>query len=508
MPIFHAVKCIEASVLMRLLSKLSLSLMKLLLYEVITATIRSADPLKRKHGMKHQNLALITAMFALSACGAPHYSTATLNSEVNALSKVSSNILSQPKLTKSLSGDFNNDLSKIVTNSSEYIVAVNNYYSASSQILVADADRELQISASANAGQTIKDGAGLASTTERGASANLSVSQLIFDGGSSVARIDQARANAFIAEMDVELAANSIAKDAAVSWIDLDTLLKRDTRFEALMTKTEKMLAQMATLVASGMVDKSASASAEIAARSLSLEKANLDAQIAAASASYMKFFGTVPKDLSTPPSLLTAADLAHIQRNWNRAPIMAKTAAQVLSAKQSLIAAQGREKPTVGFKAGMASPMEKDERTTYAIGLEVSWIIGDGGRREADTAAQAANLKAAEQKLQGAKLAGKRELDTALSRRTALTASLKTLTAQEVASQNELEINWSQLATGQTTVRQLIQAEEKAYRTSDQKISVASELLKVDFEMLATSGLLSKRLGINTNKTETKATK
>jgi outer membrane protein TolC len=94
------------------------------------------------------------------------------------------------------------------------------------------------------------------------------------------------------------------------------------------------------------------------------------------------------------------------------------------------------------------------------------------------------------------------------LSRRTALTASLKTLAAQEAASQNELEINWSQLATGQTTVRQLIQAEEKAYRTSDQKISVASELLKVDFEMLATSGLLSKRLGINTNKTKTKATK
>ena len=155
--------------------------------------------------------------------------------------------------------------------------------------------------------------------------------------------------------------------------------------------------------------DKSASASAEIAARALSLEKANLDAQIAAASASYMKFFGTAPKDLSTPPSLLTAADLAHIQRNWNRAPIMAQTAAQVLSAKQSLIAAQGREKPTVGFKAGMASPMEKDERTTYAIGLEVSWIIGDGGRREADTAAQAANLKAAEQKLKGRKAGRKK---------------------------------------------------------------------------------------------------
>ena len=458
--------------------------------------------------MKHQNLALITAMFALSACGAPQYSTAKLNSEVNALSKVSSDILSQSKLAKALSGDFKNDLSKIVINSPEYIVSMSNYNRSLSEILVADADRELQISASANAGQTVKDGAGLSSTTERGASANLSVSQLIFDGGSSVARIDQARANAFIAEMDVALAANTTAKDAAVSWINLDTLNMRDTRFKALMTKTEKMLTQMETLVASGMVDKSASASAEIAARALSLEKANLDAQIAAAEASYMKFFGAVPKNLTTPPSLLTAADLTHIRRNWNRAPIMAQTAAQVLSAKQSLLVAQGREKPTVGFKAGMASPMEKDERTTYAIGLEVSWIIGDGGRREANTAAQAANLKAAEQKLKGAKLAGKRELDTALSRRTALTASLDTLVAQEAASQNELEIMWSQLATGQTTVRQLIEAEEKAYRTSDQRISVASELLKIDYEMLASSGLLSKRLGIATNKTITKAAK
>ena len=93
--------------------------------------------------MKHQNLALVTAMFALSACGAPQYSTAKLNSEVNALSNVSSDILSQPKLAKALSGDFKNDLSKIVINSPEYIVSMSNYNRSLSEILVADADREL-----------------------------------------------------------------------------------------------------------------------------------------------------------------------------------------------------------------------------------------------------------------------------------------------------------------------------------------------------------------------------
>ena len=45
--------------------------------------------------MKHQNLAIITAMFALSACGAPQYSTEKLNSEVISLSKVSADITVQ-----------------------------------------------------------------------------------------------------------------------------------------------------------------------------------------------------------------------------------------------------------------------------------------------------------------------------------------------------------------------------------------------------------------------------
>ena len=84
--------------------------------------------------MKHQNLAIITAMFALSACGAPQYSTAKLNSEVNALSKASPNVLSQPKLTKTLSGELSGDLSKVVTNSSEYISSMSSYKSALSQI--------------------------------------------------------------------------------------------------------------------------------------------------------------------------------------------------------------------------------------------------------------------------------------------------------------------------------------------------------------------------------------
>ena len=458
--------------------------------------------------MKYRGKVLSVVLFALSSCGAPQNFDANLKSEITGLSKVTPRLLEQSASAHKLSGNFKSDLSNAILYSPEYLSAMSTVAATKSQILLANADRKLQVSATANAGQIVKNGAGASSSKDHGASVNLGVSQLIFDGGVNVASIDLARVKSFIAEMDVELVANNTAKEAAAAWVNIDTLNARDTLLQTLMTKTEKMLKQMETLVASGMIDKSTSASAEIAVRALLLEKANINAQIAAASASYMVFFGSVPENLSTPQSLLTPADLIQIQRNWSSAPILLQTSAQVVAARKSLSAAQGGEKPTVGFKAGVTSPMEKDERTTYAIGVEVAWIIGDGGRRKANTAAQAANLKAAEQKLKGAKLAGKRDLDTALSRRNTLIASLQTLAAQEVSSQNELKIMWSQLPTGQTSVRQLIQAEEKAYRTSDQKISVASELLKLDFEMLASSGLLTKKLGLVANKKTTKAEK
>ena len=456
---------------------------------------------KRDLGMKLIKAVTILSFFTLLSCAAPQYTETRLRSEISALTTIAPDLSSQPKLAEELSGNFRSDLAQVVINSPKYISALSALDSSKSQIMVAKADNKPQFALNVNAGQTIKDGSGLASSSEHGASANIAISQLIFDGGATAAIIDQAQVKAFIAEMDTEIIANQVAKDAAISWVELDALRRREAQLQTLMAKTDKMISQMETLVASGMIDKSASASAEIAARALSLENSNLGSQIAARSADYIEFFGTVPQNLATPSSLLKPTDVAQIQRDWSRAPILTQAAANVLTAKQGLIAAQGRERPTVGFKSGMVSPIERDERTTYAIGVEVAWILGDGGRRKANTDAQAANLKAAEQKLKGAKLAAKRELDTTVSKRAALIVSLKTLSAQEEASRNELEIMRSQLATGQTSVRQLIQVEEKAYRTSDQKISLESALLKIDFEMLANSGLLTKRLGIYANK-------
>ena len=458
--------------------------------------------------MKSNRTKLIVAMFLLSACGAPQYSDLTLTSEVAALSKVAPNAAQKRSATRKPSDDFKGDLSQAVLLTPEYLAAQSAAAEARYLVTVSGAARKAQLVTSANAGSIVESGAGRPSTTSKGASANLSLSRLIYDGGASVARIDSAQANLFVAETEVEIVANKIAENAGAVWIDVHNLQVREQALLDLMVKAEEMLGQMETLVSSGMIDKSASTSAEIAVRSLFLEKSNLKAQVSASMASYVKNFGFEPKDLRAAPSLLTASDLIKIEQEWSTSPIMIQSAARVLAARQNLLAARGGEEPTVGFKAGVVSPMDRGERTNFAIGLELQWVIGDGGRREANTAAQAARLAAAEQTLQGFKLAGKGELDTALSQRANLLDSMATLGVQEELSKNELKILWSQLSTGQTSVRQLIEAEMNTYRTSDRKLMAEAELSKLELAMLSKSGLLAKKLGLNNQTTPTKAIK
>jgi outer membrane protein TolC len=458
--------------------------------------------------MKLNGTKLIVAMFALSACGAPQYSDRTLASKVAALSKVAPNAAQKRSATRKSTGDFKGDLTQAVLLTPEYLAAQSAAAEARYLVIVSDAARKTQLVTSANAGSIVKSGGGRSSTTLKGASANLSLSRLIYDGGASVARIDSAQANSFFAETEVEIVANKIAENAGAAWIDVHNLQVREKALHALTAKAEEMLGQMETLVSSGMIDKSASTSAEIAVQSLFLEQSNLEAQISASISSYVKNFGVQPKDLRMAPSLLTASDLIKIEREWSTSPIMLQSAARVLAAKQNLLAARGGEEPTVGFKAGVVSPMDRGERTNFAIGLEMEWVLGDGGRREANTAAQAARLAAAEQTLQGFKLAGKGELDTVLSQRANLLDSMATLGVQEELSKNELKILWSQLSTGQTSVRQLIEAEVNTYRTSDRKLMAEAELSKLELAILSKSGLLAKKLGLNNQVTSTKAIK
>ena len=451
-------------------------------------------------------VALSTA--ALTACGSPQYSKDTAKSEALALAQVSPDVAVARTRAIKLSGKFENDLSRAIRAWPDYIAAQSAAAEARAMITVSEAARKPQLQASSNLGTLTQTGAGIPTSSTNGASASVTMNQIIYDGGASLAAIDGAQVTAYAAELETQVVANTAAYNAGATWIDAQTIKARQRALAAVMSKADEMLGQIDTLVSSGMADKSASTSADIAVRNLELEQSQLDASRHEVTARYIKQFGSPPKDLSQPPKLLTQADLAKVQKDWASSPSLLQSAAGVLSARQALLVAQGREKPTIGLSSGVTSPMSPTDQSSYAVGFEVSWIIGDGGRRKAGTAAKAARLDASKQALEGLKLQGKSQLDTAVSQREALLRSLTMLSAQNTAASKEIEILWSQLAIGQTTVRQLIDAEVSAYRTADRQITAKAELAKLELQMLATSGLLAKKLGLNDTQAPLKATK
>lgn len=448
------------------------------------------------------------SVLALSACDAPRYTSETLASDAAALSQVAPEAARERSKAAKLTGNFKTDIAQAVQKAPEYVSALSAVTEAQHLVSVSRAARKPQIQTTANLGTLSESGAGLPSNSVSGASGTLSLQQLMYDGGESAAAIDGAQAAAFIAEIEADIVANRLALQAGSTWIDLQAITAQQSALNTLMTKADQMLNQVETLVTSGMIDQSASTSAVIAVRRLELERSQLEAREMAAVSSYLKHFGARPKQINAPADIFGASDLAKIKSDWTSSPLLLQSAAQVLSAKQALLAAEGRKKPKIGLKAGLNAPKDRDEQASVALGFEVSWILGDGGRREADIAAKASRLEAAEQALEGVKLAGQEELDTAISQRNTLVKNLRTLDDQKQSAAKEIEILWSQLATGQTTVRQLIDAEVNGYRMSDARITAQAELAKLELEMLARTGLLAKKLVIRDPSAPTEATK
>lgn len=446
----------------------------------------------------HPSLLTVLSAAALTACASHQYTEDLIESQAVALVRVSVEADRPRSLSVEFSGVFERDVAGAVRAWPDYLAAQSAAIEAQSLIMVSQAARKPQIRANSNFGRLTEAGTGIATSTTDGASASLTMSQIIYDGGASLAAIDGAQAAAYAAEIETRIVANTAAYEAGIAWIDIQTIRERQSTLSTVINKANEMLGQIDTLVASGMVDKSASTSGDIAVRNLELEKLQLETIHQEALARYTKHFGAPPAGLKQAPRLLTESDIARIKEDWATSPNLLQSATGILIAKQELLAAQGREKPTIGLSSGINSPMSRTDQSSYALGFEVNWIIGDGGRRQADTAAKAARLESATQALASLNLQAKSQLDTALSQRETLLKSLTILTAQNRASSNEIKVLLSQLAIGQTTVRQLIDAEVGAYRTADRQIAAKAELVKLELKMLATSGLLSQKLGLN----------
>ena len=375
-----------------------------------------------------------------------------------------------------------------------YRAAVKLEEEAATSIDVAASGQRPQITGDSTLG-AIHEGDPVSDTTA-GVAGGLTLSQLIYDGGGTLGSINRATADAVAARAERMDQGNTIAFEAARAWIDV---WQYHQRLAWLGTKTSEMdavVSQIERMASNGMLDRAALDSAKRQIVDISLERATLEGQFDDARSRFERYFGVAPSSVQQPAKIMTGQMARLRAADWKTAPRLRRSAAELVSAKAAQAEAEAAFKPRVSLQTGVMSPMNSDDTTDVTAGFRVEYTFGDGGRRKARLEAATARVDALEARLADEQRDAEAQMRAALDRLTSIEQSMPLLKQKISLSASEAKTARSQIATGQSNLRNLVEAEVENYRARDQEIRMQAELRLLLLEIAARSGTLSKLIG------------
>lgn len=396
-----------------------------------------------------------------------------------------------------LSEGFASALSRAVETNAGYRAALAKEREAVSRVGVAESVRKPQLSADANLGGVREfDTAG---DTMTGISGGINLSQLIYDGGESTAAINRATADALSARAERVSQANLLALEVARAWIDV---WQFDQRIQLLRSRTsemEIMVGQMERMAANGFADRATLDSARRQIVDVQLEETRLQADLADARVRFRQHFRQAPGRLSRPAEIITPAVARAQAEAWQNAPSLEARAAGVLAARHGVEEAEAAFRPRIRLQTRLRTPMDTADPASGNLGLGFEYGFWDGRRRVHQLEAAIASRAAVEDQLRQEQAALEAELAAAVTRLSGIERSMPLVAEQIRLSASEVETSRSQIATGQSTLRQLVEAEVENYRARDRQIAMRAELQILLLTIAARTGELGRRIGLQT---------
>ena len=397
-----------------------------------------------------------------------------------------------------LNSDFAEALNEVVRSNKAYSAALASERSLFSKVASAESVQRPQIRGNSTVGGVRETGGNAADKTTKGMAAGLNVSQLIFDGGLSSANIDQAMAQSLRATAERQVVGNEIALEAAQAWIDYWQYQSRLNILDIRTAEMADLVSKMERMSSNGMIDRSALDSARRQALDMALEEKLLRNGLDEARIKFKRFFNQEINNISEPEEIVDLAEARAQANNWQEAPGLRRTAAEVVIANNAVNIAKAAFKPQARLQAGVTSPMDTGDSTDTSIGLLLEYTFGDGGKREANLKEAEAGLEAAEARLDDVQKVFSAEMAASLNKLNSLAASLPLVNEKIVISRVEAETARSQLSTGQTNLRKLIDAELENYRAEDKQLVLNAEKLVLQFGIAAKTGALGKLINLD----------
>jgi outer membrane protein TolC len=385
-------------------------------------------------------------------------------------------------------------VTQAVKNNEGYQAAILLEDEAMSKIGVAKSVRRTQLSGQSTIGGIYESG-GNNNVDTNGVAGNLNITKLLYDGGKSISNINQASAYAISLQANRRNLGNKIASDAGSTWINIWYMKERLELMKARTKKLNTLIDKMERMSLSGMIDMSVIDSSKSQLVDISLEKNKLEANLEASKVRFYRYFSQEPADLTEPSFLLNLEKTKLEIQNWRKAPILEKSVADLIVARNEVLGAESAFKPSATARAGISTPMKDGESTDKSIGVLLEYTFGDGGRRDSSLKAAIAKLKSAESQLKDTQLMLQAELNSTLVQLNAMNNSMSLLKSKIKLNEANLKTAKSQLNTGQSTLETLIKAEISSFNSNNKYLTMQAEEHALLLKIVTLSGALGRKL-------------
>jgi outer membrane protein, adhesin transport system len=448
--------------------------------------------------MPHRTFLSSTALVLLIGCGTSQTQITDMRTEIDNRLKSYEYIpsTSSGAAPAALTRELLPSLLVAVLTNEGYLAALAAEQEALAQIGVAASIRRPQVSAGANVGGIRETGTN--GSTSSGLAGGLNLSQLVYDGGASVSAINRSTALALSAQAARMTQGNDLALSAARAWIDLWQYSERLRLMRARTSEMDTLVEQIERMASNGMLDRASLDSARRQIVNIKLEEMRLQAGRSEAEVMFKRFFHAAPSVLNRPAELVSPAMARKFAVDWHQAPALQRQAAELLAARAAVEEARAAFRPRARLQAGARSPLERDESTELTVGLSLEYTFNDGGRRKKQLEAAEARLTASEAQLKDAQRGLEAELQSGLTRLASLESSMPLVADKLQLSRSEAQTSRSQMLTGQSNLRQLVEAEIEIYRTQDQQIAMLADRYTLLLTIASRTGALAKVINLS----------
>ena len=324
------------------------------------------------------------------------------------------------------------------------------------------------------------------------------ITQLVYDGGASLAAIDSATASALSARAAAQETGNAVALEAVRAWGDVWVAQQQLSAITSRSNAIQTLFNQIEQMTSSGMIDTATRDGAHLTLLDIRMEETNLRSAKAEAESRFQRYFNIIPaRGLKQPMLLADEEVVKKAGSDISQVPSLRRAAADLVSAEANVSQARAQLKPSVNLNTGVTSPMKATDSTDTRIGLQLRYTFSDGGRRKSQLAAAIAHQESMKAQLADAQTEAKATLHSTLAKLTALSEAAKINEEKLSTAIAEAAAAESQIALGQATLNQLIDAEIKQYRAYEQQLKTEAGRVLVQATLLAGTGDLIKIIDV-----------